>query len=633
MNLKHKRIFISGGAGVIGRELVKKLVDSGAHVFAGDLDPIPHDFPKNILFRRGDLNHLTQEEINRFNPEIFFHLAASFERTTETYEHWEENFWHNIRLSNHLMSLMRNVPALKRVVYASSYLIYDKSLYNFKNPPEKPVRLKETDPINPRNLTGLAKLAHEIELEFLSHFKADTFTSICARIYRGYGKNSRDVISRWVRDLLNDKAISIYQPEGWFDYMYAGDTAEGLIRLSAIDDSGIVNLGTGTSRKVKDVVNILKRHFPNMVVDDITLDMPYEASEADTDKLKNLLRWEPATSLEEAIPKIIAYEKERRHVPRIRDNGNVLITSVAKKIPLISALKTATSKVHTNIKMIGGDCNANCIGKYFTDDLWAMPRLSELSVDELIGYCEQAQITLIIPTRDGELAFFAQAKEALAKKGIVVMVSSPEATQLCLDKFLFSKEGKQKGLPIIPAFLDINGCHAESFVVKERFGAGAVSVGLNLTKSKAIEHAKTLRTPIFQPFMTGKEISIDAYITNRRKLKGLVMRRRDYVVHGESQITSTFHDEILSLKFKDIIKKLDLAGHIILQAIIDNNQEIHLIECNARFGGASTTSIRAGLDSFYWAYLEAIGEDIDNYPFIRSEKEITQVRYPQDFYI
>ena len=98
ISLNNKRIFISGGAGVIGRELAKRLVDKNAIVLVGDLLPIPDDFPKEILYRQGDLNYLTQREIDSFNPEIFFHLAATFERSVETYEHWEKNFWHNVRL-------------------------------------------------------------------------------------------------------------------------------------------------------------------------------------------------------------------------------------------------------------------------------------------------------------------------------------------------------------------------------------------------------------------------------------------------------------------------------------------------------------------------------------------------------
>ena len=129
--MKNKRVFVSGGAGVIGRELIPILIDEGATVLVGDLQPIPDSYPKNVIYRRGDLNHLTQQDLNAFDPQIFIHLAATFERSEESYSHWEENFTHNLSLSHHLFSLVRNTPSIERVVNASSYLIYDKSLYQF----------------------------------------------------------------------------------------------------------------------------------------------------------------------------------------------------------------------------------------------------------------------------------------------------------------------------------------------------------------------------------------------------------------------------------------------------------------------------------------------------------------------
>lgn len=626
--MQNKRVFISGGAGVIGREIVSRLVAKGAIVMVGDLEEMPNCFPNNVIYRQGDLNYITQQELNSFNPEIFFHLAATFERSIETYEHWEENFWHNIRLSNHIMTLMRNVPNLKRVVYASSYLIYDKELYNFDAPRDKSIKLIETDPISPRNLTGLAKLAHEMELEFLSHFKSDKFTSICARIFRGYGKNSRDVISRWIRDLLNNKKISVYNQDGYFDYMYAGDSAEGLIRLSNINESGIVNLGTGRSRKVADIVNILKHYFPNMQLEYLNNDMKFEASEADTVKLKSLINWIPERFLEDTIPEIIEFERESKS-SKVKLK-NVLITSISKKVPLIKSVKKGVKKISKSIKIHGSDIDNYCIGKNFVDSFWEMPILNKLKFEELLQYCNNNNIGLIIPTRDGELEYFAKIKKELKSNGIHVMVSNIESITLCLDKLAFAN---LKNKSLIPTSKNIDDIKAKKFVVKEQFGSGAKSIGINIGKTEAKVHASKLKYPIFQPYISGEEITADIYITDRNDIKGIVTRKRKLIIDGESQITTTFLNQKLENTLKKYIELVQLYGHVNFQAIIDKKNDIHVIECNARFGGASTLAIKSGLDSFYWLYLESMGLSIKDYKFIKSEKHITQIRHSEDFYI
>jgi len=47
------RIFISGGAGVIGREMVKYCIKEGYSVMVGDLLPMPNEFSKEVLYRQG----------------------------------------------------------------------------------------------------------------------------------------------------------------------------------------------------------------------------------------------------------------------------------------------------------------------------------------------------------------------------------------------------------------------------------------------------------------------------------------------------------------------------------------------------------------------------------------------------
>jgi len=627
-SLNRKRIFISGGAGVIGREIVKRLIEKDAIVMVGDLLPIPHDFPQEILYRQGDLNFIDQQELDSFNPEIFIHLAATFERSVESYDHWEENFWHNIRLSNHLMTLVRNVPEIRRVVFASSYLIYNKDLYNFSKPQEKSVKLKENDVILPRNLTGMAKLTHEVELDFFSNFKSDKFTSISARIFRGYGKGSKDVISRWIRDALDGETITVYNSKGIFDYIYAGDTAEGLIRLSKINDSGVVNLGTGRSRRVEDIVSILKQYFPELNVQYTKPDLNYESSESDTTKLLNMLDWLPKYDLEDTIPKIIEYEKS--HVGSNEKYNNVFITSISKKAPLIQAVIRAVQKINPTIKVFGGDVDASCIGKHIVNEFWLMPRLEDLTKDILIEFCNKNNIGLIIPTRDGELEYFSSIKSQLKNENIDIMISELDSIRICLDKLKFSQ---LQNVHAIPASENIGDIDSNRYAVKERVGAGSDMIGLDLEKNNALEHSKALDNAIFQPFISGDEISVDAYVSREGNVKGIVMRRRDTVINGESQVTTTFSNDELEKSFKIIISSLNLYGHVILQALITNSGGIHVIECNPRFGGASTLSLRAGLDSFYWAYLESMKVSIKDYPFIRSQKELTQVRYPQDFYL
>ena len=200
------------------------------------------------------------------------------------------------------------------------------------------------------------------------------------------------------------------------------------------------------------------------------------------------------------------------------------------------------------------------------------------------------------------------------------MVSENESVAKCLDKLAFAKID---GIDAIPAYENIEEIKADSFVVKERYGAGAISIGLDLSKGQALQHRENLEKPIFQPFIKGDELSIDAYVTNQGKVKGLVIRRRVLVVNGESQVTTTVEDEKLETTFTRIIESLSLQGHIILQALINEQNNVKVIECNPRFGGASTLSIRAGLDSFYWAYLESLGYSLEDYPFIRSTRNHT----------
>ena len=303
-------VLVTGGAGVIGRELLESLIAQGARVMCCDLKPRPGWLEQSVDYIEGDAADLTVERVRELAPEYCFHLAATFERTVETEGFWAENFHHNVLVSHKVATLAGALPSLRRLVFASSYLVYDPALYLFAEPRSAPTPLSESSPVRPRNLCGSAKLMHEQELQFLERFPATTFTSVSARIFRVYGRGSSDVVSRWVRSRITDAdaALSAFRVEGMFDYIYAGDVAEGLLRLGAGDATTAVNLGTGRARRVSELLDILSERFPGTVWSEEPADIPFEAHEADLGRFEQITGWQPPTTLEQGVGILAEHE-------------------------------------------------------------------------------------------------------------------------------------------------------------------------------------------------------------------------------------------------------------------------------------------------------------------------------------
>jgi carbamoyl-phosphate synthase large subunit len=627
--MKNTRVLVTGGAGVIGRALVGLLIQQGAQVWVGDLRPCPLEWIGKLQYWRGDLNYITQQEILSFDPEIVFLLAATFERAVESYSFFEENFHHNMQLSHILAHHLRFAPSLKRIVFASSYLIYDSAQYQFVKPSKIPFELTEDSPIYPRNLCGAAKLFHEMELRFLNEFSSEQFSYISTRIFRVFGYGSQDVISRWIRAALANESLLVYSPEGCFDYIFADDVAEGLLKLAVTKHTGIINLGTGRSRTVQNVLDILQAHFPSLQVELQESSLLYESSQASVSRLSSWIDWIPTHTLETAIPKIILFEEKQKTAKALNRSFGILVTSISKKTPLLNAVRTAAQKLGFTSQIYGCD-QQSCIGQYQVDHFWCCPSLHVLNYRGVIDYCQKNSIKAIIPTSDADVEFYAHHAESFHEAGIFPLVSSIKSIQICRDKKLFADLLGNENFPVIPTFLSIEECKARRYVVKARKGAGSHHLGLDLTQSEAILYSQQMEEAIFQPYLDGKEWSVDIFRTLSGTIKGSVARQRNYVVKGESQVTTTQHYPALQKLCETIAHRLDLRGHLVFQVIEDIQGAFHVIECNPRFGGASTASIAVGLDSFFWFLLECLGENLDFYPFHRSSKEIRQIRYPAD---
>ena len=330
---------------------------------------------------------------------------------------------------------------------------------------------------------------------------------------------------------------------------------------------------------------------------------------------------------------ILGHEWRSRNNPQIlkSDRRNILVTSASRKVPLLRALRDACQRQPCNICIIAGDLDSMAPAKIYADSFWQMPKLSDSELNELVAECISRAISVVLPTRDGELEFWARHREVFLKAGIEVIVSSPVAIARCLDKLEFARFGADAGLPFIPAAESPDPFDGKQLVVKERFGSGSLGIGLRLDRETALQHSTNLVNPIYQPFVSGPEISIDGWADKSGRVAGVVLRRRDLVLAGESQITSTFRNAVLEEQAMEILSKLQLRGPVVLQAIIVNDS-LQIIECNPRFGGASTAAIAVGLDSLYWSLNEILLND--SVPtFERALREIRQIRIPTDLIV
>lgn len=308
----------------------------------------------------------------------------------------------------------------------------------------------------------------------------------------------------------------------------------------------------------------------------------------------------------------------------------VLVTSSGKKTPLVRAMQNAAHRMVPPFSVMAGDSDGRALTQYVADNFWRMPSTHEQNFDVLLAGCKERGVRAVFPTRDSELVFWARNRERFQAEGIEVVISSVESIELCIDKLAFAEFCACSGIPCIPTALGPDELGPGPYVIKERYGAGARNLGLGLNREDALRHAATLAAPIFQRQVHGQEISIDAWLDTRHQVRGMVLRTRDLVINGESQVTTTFRDEAIENMVADALMKLSLRGPVVMQAFMGAKREIQLIECNARFGGASTASIAAGLDSLYWSLLEAVGDNSRNYPFCRINGEVRQIRVAAD---
>lgn len=306
-----------------------------------------------------------------------------------------------------------------------------------------------------------------------------------------------------------------------------------------------------------------------------------------------------------------------------------LVTSASRKLPLLRAVFDQLATVTPDVTVVATDADPGCLAAYAWQPFVPFPRLDDVAPATVIDAVGVLAPELLIPTRDADVLFFAEHVDALAARGTWCLGGTRPAVARCLDKLAFAVALTDAGVPVIPTVLDPAGAGSDRLVVKERHGAGSRGIGLDLAPGLAAEAAEALSEPVFQPFVPGREVSIDAYRTRDGRLLGQVARSRDVVVGGESQVSTTVDPEPYAALTSAALSALELTGHAVLQAI-DGPDGPVLVECNPRLGGASTLALAAGLRSVAWAWAEASGFDPGEIAFDPEPPGLRLVRAPSD---
>jgi len=307
----------------------------------------------------------------------------------------------------------------------------------------------------------------------------------------------------------------------------------------------------------------------------------------------------------------------------------VLVTSASRKLPLLRAIADQLAVVAPAAEVVAADADPRCLAAYAWRPFVPFPRLDDAAPQTVIDAIGVLAPEVLVPSRDADVTFFAEHVDALAARGTWCLAGTGPAVTRCLDKYAFSAALADAGVPAIPTALDPAAVHADRLVVKERHGAGARGVRLDLSAQAAAAAAEDLSEPVFQPFVPGPEVSIDAYRARDGRLLGLIARSRDLVRHGESQVTTVVDPAPYAGLATAALTALGLTGHAVLQAI-DGPDGPVLVECNPRLGGASTLALAAGLRTVAWAWLEAAGQDPGTVAFAPAAPGLRLVRAPAD---
>lgn len=313
---------------------------------------------------------------------------------------------------------------------------------------------------------------------------------------------------------------------------------------------------------------------------------------------------------------------------------NVLISSASRKVSLLRAFQQALAQEGGG-KVIAVDSAPFAPALYLADEHYLVPPSDHPAFGEVMReLCGRLGVTLIIPTRDEELPWFAEYRESFGEMGTVVMVSDPATVELCQNKRLFIQFCRARGLGIpetCDSPEDLGGDLRFPVFVKPERGKGGWQATLVRSRAELQLLLERMPRAIVQEFVLAPEYTMDVFVDFDGNVISVVPRERIAVVAGESFVSRTSSNRVLIEAGVRLAGEMKLIGHNTIQCFLDG-ETVKFVEVNPRFGGGAHLGFAAGVPTPLFLVKLVKGEPVE--PRIGAFKDnYTMLRYTEDLFI
>ncbi len=249
------RALVTGGAGFIGSNVAKLLMDEGCDTVV--LDNLSTGFEENLgslpraAFIKGDVRDeaVVSEALN--GVDVVFHLAAAV-GNVRSIEYPVDDSDINVIGTLRILEGARRA-GVRKIVYSSSAAIFGEVKY---------LPIREDHPVEPESPYGVSKLAGEKHC--LAYGRIHGLEVVCLRYFNVYGINQRydaygNVIPIFAHRLLSDQLLVVFgDGEQTRDFVNVHDVARANVLAARADGvTGTFNIASGTSITVNHLVRVL----------------------------------------------------------------------------------------------------------------------------------------------------------------------------------------------------------------------------------------------------------------------------------------------------------------------------------------------------------------------------------------